>query len=305
MAALVAPPAPAVSPPPSQGGWAMVVDGKNLLRLWLEEKIARHEMTPAESDKMLDEQEGKGKLWAGPVKDGRGYLDLLQKIGKDFGTWKNAKVTFTKSKAGHDLVIFKGKAALRKFTKGTRYRVDNVKMVEMQIGKPGIKAAARESARFGIYLVVAVDVADYFMRDDATLGQLLGNLTVDISSVMLASAIGAAAGSLVTSSAVGMAVVGGLACGPFLVAFAVGVLCGIVLYKIDEYFHIHQKLAELYDKGLAKLAEVWEKLGAEAQARFNQLAHSRIVHDMRQDAKMLAAKLARQADVIRGELSYL
>ena len=71
------------------------------------------------------------------------------------------------------------------------------------------------------------------------------------------------------------------------------------------YFHIHEKLSEAYDKGLAKLAEVWDKLGAEAKARFDQLAHSQVVHDMRQDADALAAKLAREADRVRGELVHL
>lgn len=52
--------------------------------------------------------------------------------------------------------------------------------MELQIGKPGIRAAGKESARFGICLVVAVDVADYLLRGDSTLGQLLGSLTVDI-----------------------------------------------------------------------------------------------------------------------------
>ena len=283
----------------------MIVDYKNLLRLWLEEKIARHEMTPTESDKLLDEQEGQGKLWTGPIKDGRGYFALMKKIADDFGSWSNAKVTFTKSKAGHDLVVFKGRAGLRKLTKGTRYRVDDARIVEMQIGKPGIRAAAKESARFGVYLVVAIDIADYVLRDKSTLGQLLGNLTIDIPSVMLASAIGAAAGSMLTSSTVGMAVVGGLACGPFLVAFAVGVIAGVALYKVDESFNLHEKLGDLYDKGLAKLAEVWRELGAEAQARFEQLAHSHVVHDLQNDASVLAAKLARQADRVSGELARL
>ena len=299
------PPSPVVASPPADAGWAMVVDRKNLMMLWLEEKLARHEITPAEADKMLDEQNAQAKLWTGPMKDGRSYYKLLQQIADDFGAWHAAKAEFTKSKAGHDLVIFKGRAGLRKITKGTRYRVDNAKMVKMQIGKPGIYAAAKESARFGIYFVVAADILQFLFSGSETLGQLLGNLTVDIPSVVIASAAGAAAGSFISSTAIGMTIVGGLACGPFLVAFAAGVVAAAVLFKIDDYFQLHQKLGRAYDAGLTKLGEVWHELGADARARFDQLARSRIVHDMRQDASVLATKLAYEADRVRGELIYL
>ena len=213
---------------------------------------------------------------------------------------------FSKSKAGNDLVTFKGWPAGRNIITGTRYRLDNPRIMELQIGKPGIRAAAKDSARFGVYLVVAVDVADYIFRDNSTLGQLLGSLTVDIPSVVLASAVGAAAGSFISGTSVaGLAAIGSLACGPFLVAFAVGVIAGYALYKLDEHFHLTDKLSEFYDKGLAKLAEVWDDLGSEANARFNQLAHSQMVHDLQQDSHVIAKRLARQADWVRGELAYV
>ncbi len=149
-------------------------------------------------------------------------------------------------------------------------------------------------------------MADYIFRDNSTLGQLLGSLTVDIPSVVLASALGAAAGSAISGTTIaGLATIGSLACGPFLVAFAVGVIAGYALYKLDEECHITDKLSERYDKRLATLAQVWNNLGAEADARFNQLAHSRLVNDLAQDSRALADKLGRQADWVRGELSYL
>ncbi|WP_044560682.1 hypothetical protein, partial [Azospirillum sp. B4] len=217
---------------------------------------------------------------------------------------KAPRVYFTQGKTG-DLVTIKGCPAGRNILTGTRYRVDNPKIVELQIGKPGIRAAAKESARFGVYLVVAVDVADYILRDNATLGQLLGSLTVDIPSVVLASVAGAAAGTYVAGSAVaGLAVIGSFACGPFLVALAVGVAVGYGLYRLDEYFHLTDKLSEAYDKGLAKLGQAFQQLGAEAEQRFHQLANSKMVHDLSQEAHDIAAKLARQADWVRWELAH-
>ena len=299
-------PAPGAARPAMRGQWALIVDEKNMLRLWLEEKIARREMTSLEADDMLEKQEAQGKLWTGPFKDSLGSAKLFFKIARDFGSWKGAKVSFSKSRAGHDLVTFKGWPAGRRIITGTRYRLDNPKIVEMQIGRPGLRAAARESARFGVWLVVAIDVADYLLRDNATLGHLLGSLTVDLPSVVLASAIGAAAGSFFSSTTIaGLALVGSLACGPFAVALFVGVGAGIALFELDQLFGVTETLSRVYDHGLAKLAQVWHELGAEADNRFHQLAHTQMVHDLGQDAQALAANLARRAELVRGRVVHL
>ena len=48
-----------------------------------------------------------------------------------------------------------------------------------------------------------------------------------------------------------------------------------------------------------------DQAGTEAEGRFDQLARSQMVHDLRQDAQVLAEKLARRRDLIRGELVHL
>ena len=280
----------------------VITDTRNLLVMWLEEKLARRELTVEQADKMLHEQDTQGKLWIGPVKDGLGGSSVLYKLAHDFASWKGARVYFSKSKAGHDLVTFKGWPAGRKLISGTRYRLDNPKIVELQIGKTGLRAAGRESARFGIYIVVAADIVDFVANDRATLGQLLGNLTVDVPSVLIASAIGTAAASAVaTTTVAGLAVIGSFAIGPLIVGFAVGVAVGYALYRIDEHFHFSEQLGRAYDKGLARLVEVWHRLGADAEQRYRQLATSTFVHDLRQDARTLAAEIERQTSVVRGE----
>ncbi len=283
----------------------MIVDEKNLLRLWLEESVARRQLTVVEADKLLQDSENQGKLWTGPFKDGLGSVKLLYKLSKDFASWKGARVEFRQGKTG-ELVIFKGWPSGRKLVTGTRYKVDNPKIVELQIGKPGLRAAAKESARFGIYLVVAVDVADYLLRDNATLGQLLGSLSIDLPAVVLASAIGAAAGSFVAGSSIGaFALIGSFACGPFLIAFGVGILAGFAFFELDQQFGLTDKLSALYDEGLGKLAQISQKLGASADQKFRQLANSQTVHDMSRDVQALAAGLARDRDWVRAELVRL
>ncbi len=277
-----------------------------MLRLWADEKVARHEMTPTEADQMIRDAGSGAKNWVSPVKDAAGSGKLVYKIARDFASWKGARVSFATTSAGHVLVTFKGWPRGRKLITGTRYRVDHPKMIELQIGKPGLRAAAKDSAKFGLWLVVAVDIADYVLRDKATLGSLLGALTVDIPGVILASAIGAAAGSAFAGTAMGTAlVIGSFALGPMLVAFAVGILAGMALTAIDNRFGLADKLGRAYDRGLARLAELWDALGDEAEARYQQLARSQFVHDLDRNIDWLADRIARKGDQVRGALAQL
>lgn len=277
--------------PPSRK--TIMVDRRNLVRIWFDEQVMMRGMPAKEADERLNEYETKGKLWIGPGKDMLGSALMMRKLALDMHSWRGARVSFVKGASG-DLVIIKGWGAERKLLPGTRYKGTNPKVMELQIGKPGHRAAARESARFGIGLVVIVDVADFALvhRD---VGHLLGSLTVDMPSVVLASAVGAWAGS----AAAGTLLLGSIACGPLLIGLAAGALAGYLLYRLDEHFHLTEKLTRAYDHGLDKLTEVFRQLGADAERRFAQLEHSRMVHDLSQEAHILAQKLGRQADLLR------
>ena len=83
-------PAPAPSPPATPVQRIMIVDEKNMFRMWLEEKVARHELSPTEAEDMLRDQETQGKLWTGPLKDSLGSGKIFYKLAKDFASWKGA-----------------------------------------------------------------------------------------------------------------------------------------------------------------------------------------------------------------------
>jgi hypothetical protein len=169
-----------------------------------------------------------------------------------------------------------------------------------------LRDGAVKSARFGVYLVVAVDVADDLFRDKATPGSLLGALSYDIPGVLLASAVGAAAGSAVAGTALGTAlVVGSFAMGPIAVAFVVGLVVGVGLTMLDNELHISEKLGRAFDRALAALEKVWDRLSDEAEARYRQLANSRFVHDLDQNIDWLTDRVARQTGLVGGKLAQL
>ncbi len=274
-------------------------DIRNGLRVWLGEAVARGEVTARDAenaianinrDKAIDVTEDQTKLWLGPIKDSFGNVSIAQKLVKDFSKWWNVRVYF-KAGANGDLVIIKGWPNGRRLLRGTRYRVDNVKIMELQIGRPGIEAAAKESARFGLILVVAVDLVQF--ARDKNFAHLLGSLTVDCPSVILASAIGAAAGAAATALTTGAIAIGSFALGPALVAFGVGILAGYALYRLDKYFGITEKVTAAYEAGLEKLKQWWHRVGAAAQRKWIDFVNSGFVHDMQRGFDDMGERLGR------------
>ncbi|WP_174278506.1 hypothetical protein [Sphingomonas bacterium] len=284
-------------PPPSSRQDSYVFDDKNGLRIWLNEAVRRGEVSAHDAEQTIRSitpgqaigfGEDYGKLLIGTIKDSFGSYKIAQKLVKDFHRWWGVQVYFKPGAKG-DLVIIKGWPKGRELLSATRYRVDNPKIMELQIGKPGIQAAAKESARFGIVLVVAFD-AYQFIRDH-DLPHLLGSLTVDIPSVMLASAIGALAGTL----AVGTVVVGTIALGPALLAFAVGAAVGIGLFALDKELGLTERATAAWERALDKLERWWDEAGAEASRRWHQFCTSGIVQDMENGFRGFGQQLGRAA----------
>ncbi|MBE7218987.1 MAG: hypothetical protein INR64_10995 [Caulobacteraceae bacterium] len=275
----------------SEDSW--VFDVKNGLRVWMSEAVKRSEVRAADAEaslrnidpaKAVDTAEDYTKLLTGSVKDAFGSIGIAKKLARDFGRWWGVRVYFRPGAKG-DLVIIRGWPMGRQLLSGTRYRVDNPKIMELQIGKPGIEAAAKESARFGVYLVVAVDLIQFTRDHD--LANLLGSLTVDIPSVLLASAIGAAVGTFFA----GTVVVGAVALGPALIAFGVGVVVGGGLFLADKHFEITKKVTAAYRSALAKLEAWWRDLGAGAYRQWNAFVNSGVLQDVEKGFNSYARRL--------------
>ena len=272
---------------------SFVFDLKNGLRVWLSEAVKRGEIAAKDAQDCIrnidpahavSTAEDYTKLLTGTVKDSFGSIGIARKLVKDFNKWWGVRVYFKPGVNG-DLVIIKGWPNGRQLLSGTRYRVDNVKIMELQIGKPGIQAAAKESAKFGIYLVVAVDLFQF--TRDRNFAELLGSLTVDIPSVILASTIGAAVGTL----AAGTLAIGAIALGPALVAFGVGAAVGVALFALDKHFGLTEKVTAAYARGLDKLQRWWKQLGPEAYRRWNEFTSSGIVQNMEKSFDSFAQQL--------------
>ena len=170
----MAQPSPSPAPTPAPAGpdeTAYVLNTRDALKLWL----------------IL--QEDTGRLDAGKARalwqDWKTYpnkaasyfstaqdVAMLRVIAKDF-TSPLARV-YIKEYKGKPYIILKGVPSARKILTGTRYGVENPKIISMRLGYRGAADSIREGGMLTLVLVSAFDVVDYLMTDRATVADLVG-----------------------------------------------------------------------------------------------------------------------------------
>ena len=168
---------------------------------------------------------------------------------------------YLKDYGGKTHIILKGWPGLRKVLTGTRYGVENPKVISMGLGTRGAMNAIKEGGILTAILVTAYDVFDYFMGDRETLSDLMGQVASDLTKVAIASCVSAASVALLSGT-----IVTSFALGPLLVAIVVGVGVGFALNALDEHIKLTDKLKSM----LAAAAKDIEQTAHAAQAKVQQ-----------------------------------
>ena len=173
---------------------------------------------------------------------------LLGKLMADLG-YAGTK-TYIKYYNGKAHFILKGYPGLRNILNGTKYGVQNAKVIKMGLGKYGAVQAAKQGGILTIFLVSAYRVMDFFLTDSATLNQLVGTLATDIVKIGLATGASILAASATASVAASTGIL--IAFGPLAAAIIVGVVANMLLEHLDEKYNVT-------DKVIAALVEIEEK----------------------------------------------
>ncbi|WP_334656786.1 hypothetical protein [Sphingomonas panaciterrae] len=78
-------------------------------------------------------------------------------------------------------VVFKGYPGLRRVLTGTKYGALHPKVVGLGIGKAGVAKSVKGGTIVSVILLTVWNIVDYVIRDEATLGQMLGGIAGDVS----------------------------------------------------------------------------------------------------------------------------
>ncbi|UVO07667.1 hypothetical protein LW347_17725 [Pectobacterium polonicum] len=141
-------------------------------------------------------------------------------------------------KDGNKYIKLSGCPGVRKYLNATRYLNISQKIVDIGIGTKGIESGIAAGARFCIIFSAAYRAIELMVKDEYALTDFFVNLTMDAAK--LAVSIGAAWGAktLATTAMVTGGSVVLIACGIFIVGFAVG----FSLFWLDNKYKISETI---------------------------------------------------------------
>lgn len=179
--------------------------------------------------------ETSASYWAS-AKDIRTVSLLAKELGA--GT-----KSYIKLYGGKAHIILKGNPRLRATLNAPRYGVNNMKVITMGLGIAGAINASKKGGYLTIILLSAFRIADYVLRDESTLGQLIGSLATDVVKVGIA-----VGGAILFASAVGSTMT--FAIGPIVAVIFFGTLISWALSETDKSYGLTETLNLAIDEFL-------------------------------------------------------
>ncbi|AZF13709.1 hypothetical protein [Pseudomonas sp. R3-18-08] len=185
---------------------------------------------------------------------------LLRDIG-GFGT----KIRIT-VKNGKQYVVLTGYPGLRRRLNGTRYGIRNAQLVEMGIGRYGVRGSSIAGFKLSCYVAVGIEVLEWIFNDEAVLSDLFAGIGVELVKAGIATAIGYAAalaiGAVFTAAAlpvvVGAIVVFAISIGLNVLDNKYGIKDSVksgMRYAVDNVRLLHERATKVTTKDLQRYME--------------------------------------------------
>jgi hypothetical protein len=174
---------------------------------------------------------------------------------------------YYKTTKGKHYVIFKGYAGLRKYYKGSRYLLENAKVVHLAAAH-SVGAAVKEGLKWTkgttitLVFIGSLDILEWMQQDEGQrcLSDILVKLAFDTAQVFLEILVGAiaAAGLVALLTLLSVSVLSGtLIIGA---GIAVSIAVGIGITFLDNHFHLVEKTQEAARYATQKTKSTYEDL---------------------------------------------
>ena len=157
---------------------------------------------------------------------------------------------------GNEIITLSGYSGLRRILTGTRYRLDNPKIVQLGIGKYGLANSIKSGTVLTFYVAAGFRVLDYILNDEVYLTTLIGSLATDIVKIGISSLVAGMAGAIALTATSFVAV-------HLAAVVVVGSLAAFALNELDEHFGITAQVIELLEKAQQEAVEKGRELQKE------------------------------------------
>ncbi|MFJ1337599.1 hypothetical protein ACIKP7_05585 [Pseudomonas caricapapayae] len=172
---------------------------------------------------------------------------LLRDIG---GLGTKARVS---THNGRQYLILTGYPGLRNKLRGTRYGLRNAQLVDLGIGKYGIRGSSIIGFKLSCYVAVGVEILEWIFNDEAVMTDLFAGVGVELIKAGIASAIGYAA-------ALAAGVFFTAAAAPAIIGAVVVLAIGIGLNAIDNHYGIKNSVKAGMRYAVDHIENIQEKI---------------------------------------------
>lgn len=156
------------------------------------------------------------------------------------------KATVEINHLGNEIIKFTGWPNVRKILNAPRFRLDNPKVVDVGIGKYGLKNSIVSGARLTFYVAAAYRTVDFILNDETNLAKYIGSLATDVVKIGVVSALAWGVGAVVVTPFVAM---------NLAVVVVAGLLFSVGLNYLDEEYKLTDKVVEYLEHAQQEMVE--------------------------------------------------
>ncbi|CRY56423.1 membrane protein [Yersinia intermedia] len=166
---------------------------------------------------------------------------IIARLG-DFGI----RATVYVNHKGTELIKLTGYAGVRKVLTAPVFALKNPKVVDLGIGKYGLKNSIISGARLTFYVAAAYRTVGFILNDATSLAEFIGSLATDVVKIGIASAVSWGVGALVVTPFVALNLV---------IVVAVGFVAVWGLTKLDNKFGVTDKVVSYIEAAQQEFVE--------------------------------------------------
>ncbi len=201
--------------------------------------------------------------YAGNIYDSHGFSDVCREFKRLSITAK----TYV-GENGKKYIHLSGHAGLRRLVRGTRYGASHPQMLAMGIGQQGLNASIIKGVRFCIVFSIGYRLVESIFKDEYTLADFIGNITMDMAKTAIVAAASWAVGTLLTATAI----VGGSIIAVAGIVLLTGIVVAYGLDVFDKRYGVSDKLIALLKEEMKRKPRTRE---ADLQYFFNTMGRIR------------------------------
>lgn len=167
--------------------------------------------------------------------DAPGVINLIREFRS-----LDIKATEFRAANGKTYIRISGRAGVRRIVTGTRYGANHPTMLNMGIGRQGLKDGIVQGVKFCLVFSFIYRGLEWAFKDEYHFTDFLGNVTVDMAK----TAIVAAGSAIVGSLALSVGLFGGSIIGVGVIVLLVGLGITAGLEYIDNKYGLSEKLIQ-------------------------------------------------------------